>query len=191
MKEAAASGDILIVLGRPAGEEPPAPDGGLVFRSTTTDDGELYARDIGTDSRRSFRARLSPTTSCFVVESHGRLLHASWVTTSGAWTRELGAYLRPPPRTAYIYESFTHPDARGRGLYPFALRAIASQAAGSGLDSLWVGVEASNPSSLRAVNKAGFRPVARLEYSRRRCRLTVQIPTPGEPCREGLRIERT
>lgn len=190
LKEAVKSGDTLVVLTLAAQAEPNAGED-LLFRSATGVDGDLYARDIGTDSRRSFKARLSSTTSCFVVESKGRLLHATWVTTSGAWTRELKGYLRPPRGDAYIYESFTRPDARGKGLYPFALRRIASHAAGSGLDNLWIAVEASNPSSLRAVSKTGFSPVFRLDYRRRWGRLTVQIPTPGAPGRDGLRIERT
>ncbi|MDQ3767351.1 MAG: GNAT family N-acetyltransferase [Actinomycetota bacterium] len=190
LKEAVESEDTLVVLALAAQAEPSAGED-LLFRAATSDDGDLYARDIGTDSRRSFKARLSPTTSCFVVESKGRLLHATWVTTSGAWTRELKGYLRPPQGDAYIYESFTRSDARGKGLYPFALRRIASHAAARGLDNLWVAVEAGNPGSLRAVSKAGFRPVFRLDYRRRWGRLTVQIPTPGEPGRDGLRIERT
>ena len=190
LKEAAGSGDTLVVCSLAAEIEPSAGEG-FLFRSATSDDGDLYARDVGTDSRRSFRARLSPTTSCFVVESKGRLLHATWVTTSGAWTRELQSYIRPPHGDAYVFESFTRPDARGKGVYPFALRKIASHAAGRGLGNLWVAVEAGNPSSLRAVSKAGFRPVFRLEYRRRWGRLTVQIPAPGEPGRDGLRIERT
>lgn len=189
LKEAVWSGDTLVVLSL-AADVVPSVRTDLLFRSATSQDDALYARDIGTDSPRSFRARLSPTTSCFVVESNRRLLHATWVTTSGAWTRELRAYLRPPPGDAYIYESFTHPDARGEGLYPFALRKIASHAAGQGLDRLWVAIEAGNPSSLRAVAKAGFDPVFKLKFERRWGRLTVQVPTPGEPGREGLRIQR-
>ena len=190
LEEAVGSGDTLVVLSL-AVEIQPSEREGCVFRSATADDGDLYARDIGTDSRRSFRARLSPTTSCFVVESNGRLVHATWVTTSGAWTRELRSYIRPPDRDAYVYESFTRPEVRGRGVYPFALRRIASDAAGRGLNKLWVAVEAGNPNSLRAVSKAGFRPVLKLEYRRRWGRLTVRVPAPGEPGRDGLRIERT
>ncbi|MDQ3785278.1 MAG: GNAT family N-acetyltransferase [Actinomycetota bacterium] len=189
LKEAVESGDTLVVF-RLTAEVEPSVGQNLLFRSATSDDGDLYARDIGTDSRRSFKARLSPTTSCFVVESKGRLLHASWMTTSGAWTRELKGYLRPPRGDAYIYESFTRPEARGKGLYPFALGRIASHAAARGLDSLWVAIEAGNPGSLRAVSKAGFRPIFGLEYRRRWGRVTLQIPTPGEPGRDGPRIER-
>ncbi len=189
-KEAVESGDSLVVFTLAARVEPTSSDD-LLFRFATPEDGDAYARDIGTDSPRSFRARLSPTTSCFVIEAKGRLLHSSWVTTSGAWTRELRSYLSPPRRGAYIYESFTRTDARGRGLYPSALRGIASDAFERGLDSLWVAVEAGNHSSLRAVSKVGFIPVSRLDYRRRWGRMTLRIPTAGERGRDGLRIERT
>ena len=191
LKEAARSGDTLVLLARGADREPSDHDDGLGFRPASSADGELYARDIGTDSKRSFRARLSAATACYVVESGGRLLHSTWVTSSGAWTRELRAYLRPPPGDAYVYESYTHPEARGRGLYPYVLRRIASHAAERGVATLWVAVEADNPASLRAVSKAGFRPVSKLQYGRRWGRVAVQVPTPGEPGSEGPRVEHS
>ena len=65
-------------------------------------------------TRRGASALASlPTCMCFVVEDGDRFLHSSWVTTTGAWTREIRAYLCPPQGDAYVYESFTRADARG------------------------------------------------------------------------------
>ena len=167
-----ASADVLILYVRgpaPLGEELP----GLEFREATAADAARYARDIGTDSASSFAARLSDRTRCFLVDDGERLLHASWATTAGAWTRELRTYLVPPEGDAYIYESFTRADARGRGLYPFALRNIVGWAERSGIARLWVGVEEHNPASIRSVTKAGFEEAFRLPFARRWGRLSL------------------
>ena len=149
---------------------------GAIFRRAGPEDAEAYGRDVGTDSADTFRARLSDGTGCYVVEMDGRLVHASWVTTTGAWTREIRAYLYPPPGHAYIYESFTLPSARGRGLYPFALTEICRAAVQRGLARVWVMVEADNNASLKAVTKAGFEAAFTISVVRRWGRLEVRLP---------------
>ena len=159
----------------------PEPDG-LRVRRADPADGPRYAADIGTDSASTFRRRLSRTTSCFVAELNGRLVHASWVTTSGAWTRELQLYVVPPRGgddgggEAYVYESFTRAEARGKGAYPKVLRHIESWAAASGLTRLWVAVESSNSPSLRAIAKAGYSAGFELAFERRLGRLSRSDP---------------
>ncbi len=171
------SSDRLIFLVRDTGGPIPVRDG-LELRFARTDDAEAYARDIGTDSRRTFRERLSGSTSSFLVTSSGRILHASWVTTSAAWTAEVRCYVRPPPGDAYVYESFTRADARGQGLYPLALRAICALGAERGQRRVWVGVENHNLPSLRAVTKAGFEEALAVTYRRSWGRLSIAEERP-------------
>ena len=175
VKENLASADELIVFVRDATDDDVDIDG-FDFRRARPEEGELYARDIGTDSPSTFRARLTERTRCYIVEFEGRLVHASWVTLSAAWTRELRAYMKPPPGDAYVYESFTRSDARGRGVYPFALRRISSALAVEAIDRVWVAVEADNPSSVRAVTKADFREAFRIVYRRRFGVLKIDEP---------------
>jgi RimJ/RimL family protein N-acetyltransferase len=181
VREWIRSDEKLIVLVRDAGAETPPlrHDGELAFRAARPDDGALYARAIGTDSAATFRRRLTPTTSCFLVERAGALLHASWVTTGAAWTREIRAYVVPPPGDAYVYESFTSPDARGRGVYPFALAGICRWAQESGVARVWVAVESGNAPSYRAITKAGFEPCYSIQYGRRAGRLRVEVEQPA------------
>lgn len=172
VKEWFSSSNDLVMFVRDAVSETPDRDD-LSFRRASASDAPRYARDIGTDSAATFAGRLSGDTHCFVVDDGTRLLHASWVTTTGAWTRELRAYLVPPGGDAYVYESFTRGDARGRGAYPFALAGILDWGAAAGISRVWVAVEEHNPSSLRAVGKAGFEEAFRLPFSRSFGRLRV------------------
>jgi ribosomal protein S18 acetylase RimI-like enzyme len=176
LSEWVSSSDRLIMFTRPAGGMDETSDS-FTFREAHSGDGDAYALWIATDSAETFRARLSDSTRCFVVTREERLVHASWVTTASAWTRELRAYLAPPPGSGYIYESFTRADVRGMGIYPFALRNIASRLGQEKLERVWVAVEEDNPASVKAVTKAGFEEAFVLPYRRRLGRLTMGTAT--------------
>jgi ribosomal protein S18 acetylase RimI-like enzyme len=161
VREWVASGDELIFLVRKTGGE--APDHhSLAFEEASADDAGRYARDVGTDSAATFRKRLSEHTSCFLVSSDDLIV--------------LRTYVVPPAGDAYVYESFTRTEARGKGAYPFALLHIASLLAGRGVNRVWVGVETHNEPSLRAVSKAGFEEAFRIRYRRRMGVLTLDQP---------------
>jgi hypothetical protein len=162
------------MLVKGAGGDPEHADGDV--RPAGPRDALAYARDIGTESPRTFRGRLSDATRCWLVVEGSHLVHASWVTSEAAWTRELRRWVRPPEHDVYIYESFTTAAARGRGAYPRALAGIASWAAGAGIGRLWVAVEKDNAASLRAVTKAGFVAAYEVGYRRRWGRLTLDLP---------------
>lgn len=165
---------LLFLVHDSGGDEPDPPD--LEFRAATAADGPLYARDIGTDSAATFAARLTDATRCWLVLHEDRIAHATWTTTAGAWTREIGRFFRPPPGEGYIYESFTSPAVRGRGIYPLALRHIVARLGAEGITRLWVGVEADNEPSIRAITKAGFEVAFEISYRRRFGRLTLGPP---------------
>jgi ribosomal protein S18 acetylase RimI-like enzyme len=153
----------------------------LELRFATEADAKRYAHDIGTESPRTFARRLSQGTECFLVVSEGRALHATWITQSAAWTTELRRYVCPPEGDAYVYESFTRADARGRGLYPQALRAICAALEKRSVQRVWVGVENRNVPSLRAVTKAGFEEAVTIDHRRVLGRLLLgrAQPRPG------------
>jgi ribosomal protein S18 acetylase RimI-like enzyme len=167
--------DKLVLLVREAGGDPPDKQG-LELGWATAADGPRYARDIGSDSAETFTRRLRDDTGCFLVADAGRIVHATWATTEAAWTRELRRYIAPPEGDAYVYESYTTAGARGRGLYPLALRFIAAELAARGTRDVWVAVENRNLASLRAVSKASFEAVAEIAYRRLLGRVTVQPP---------------
>ena len=93
------------------------------------------------------------------------MLHSSWCSTGPTWTEELQTYLTPPQGEVYVYESFTRADARGRGLYPLVLGAMAADLSEQGVPRMWIGVEAGNESSLRAIRKADFEEVFSIGFS--------------------------
>ena len=177
VRSSVGSRGILEFLTRETDEDRPQDDE-LSFRAATFADAGAYARQIGTDSPTTFRARLTDATSCYLVETGGRMAHASWVTTAGAWTAELRTVVTPLAGSAYVYESFTDPALRGRGIYPFALRCICVELSARDLGTAWIGVDATNLASVRAIAKAGFRPAFSIGYRRRWGRVEVE-PAQG------------
>ena len=152
-REWISSRDSLVMLVKEVGGQPERADGDV--RPAGPGDALAYARDIGTESPRTFRARLSDATRCWLVTEGSRLIHASWVTSEAAWTRELRRWVSPPEHDAYIYESFTTAAARGRGAYPRALTGIASWATGADIGRLWVAVEKDNLGNVVATTSIG------------------------------------
>lgn len=176
IKENVASSDTLIVF-ESATTGSPVEKEGLRFRRAAPDDAPRYAHDIGTDSVASFKRRLSERTRCYVVEMNTRLVHSSWVTLAAAWTREVRAYITPPAGDAYVYESFTRADARGRGVYPYALKNICATLGTEGIPRVWVAVEEHNGPSVKAVTKADFEEAFQVSYARKWGRLRIDDPS--------------
>lgn len=179
LKEWISSEETLIFLARAPGAGEASPPSAkwedLAFYRATEADADAYARWIGTDSARTFSDRLSSETRCYLVRHEGRVIHATWVTTRASWLRELRRYFLVPTRDAYVYESFTRADARGMGVYPFALTEICRTLETEGVRRIWVGVEHSNAPSQRAVTKAGFSPAFEVRYARRWGRIHVEL----------------
>lgn len=180
-----SSSDTLLLFVRASGGDATSIEGLELSRGTAAD-ALSYARDIGTDSATTFRSRLTERTHCYIVRDvSGLIVHASWVTTGSTWTRELRAYLRPPDGDAYVYESFTRPEVRGQGVYPFTLRSICAAAAERNIGRVWMATEADNVASIRAVTKAGFEEAFRLAYRRKLGTLHIDPPV-GERADEAV-----
>lgn len=164
-----ASSDTLVFLARENGEggDRPKHDPALQLVEATASDGAAYERIIGTDSAATFASRLSWGARCFLVKAGDDLLHATWVTDQPTWTREIKRFFVPPPGSVYIYESFTRPEARGRGVYPFALVELCDRMDAEGTDRLWVGVEEGNAPSRKAIAKAHFTERFRVRFARK------------------------
>lgn len=112
-----------------------------------------------------------------MVEDGSRFLHTSWVTSARAWTSEIRGFIAPPVGDAYVYESFTRPETRGRGIYPLALHSICTELGQQRVARVWVGVEADNTPSIRAIVKGGFQEAFDLTFHGSWGVIRVEEPT--------------
>jgi ribosomal protein S18 acetylase RimI-like enzyme len=175
------SDEVLLVLQRRAGGTA-APTTELIVREARHSDAPAYERDIGTETAGRVAERLSrPGASCWIAETGGHMVHASWVETKAAWVGEIERLLVVPPGDAYIYQSFTRPEMRGRGIYPAVLTTLSERLGSRGINCLWIAVEATNPASLRAIQKSGFTHVFEIAFQHRFGRIQVSVPDGVAP----------
>ena len=84
-----------------------------------------------------------------------------WSTTG-----EVGLFggrvtLHIPPNNRYLYGFVTHPDWRGRGIYPHLLQAILQR---EEREYFWIIHLLENTPSQRGIHKAGCREAGRLSF---------------------------
>jgi ribosomal protein S18 acetylase RimI-like enzyme len=88
------------------------------------------------------------------------LITQSWVSGAGAAVGVLHSMvLEVPNRSIYIWDGSTRPDQRSRGLHQQLLRGIVERH--PGIDVAYAAVDVNNAPSIRALTKAGFRPLFR------------------------------
>ena len=69
--------------------------------------------------------------------------------------------LHVPPHHRYLYGFVTHPDWRGRGIYPHLLQAILRT---EEQEYFWIMHLRENTASRRGIHKAGFQLAGRLSF---------------------------
>ena len=107
--------------------------------------------------------RLNPYRLAYVVFCFGEIVHESWVCFDASLPTQFGFDHRLP----VIDRSFTHNLYRGKGIFPYTLTYILHDLANRGIsDSVYVLVSPLNNASIRGIQKAGFKFLARLQGTR-------------------------
>jgi len=107
---------------------------------------------------RSLLARFRWGDELYLAYLEGELVHAAWVAyRQRIFIREVKQEVWVGENTAYIYDCYTSPLARGHGIYTRVLRWITAHAvATKGCAGVAVACASDNPESRRGIEKAGF-----------------------------------
>ncbi len=173
------SNDMVVVFSRSRavpGDRRPLPRSGEVRPVFGTGSlGDLAAlaeehrefRDVARLARARDRLRRGDTLHLAWLE--GRLAHVAWsaVRSEVTGTYEVGPKCRIPleEEGVVIYDCWTPPAMRGRGMYPRVLREIAGEGGPPGR-LFWIYCRRSNAASMRGILKAGFEPRYRMHRVR-------------------------
>jgi RimJ/RimL family protein N-acetyltransferase len=122
-----------------------------------------------------YRARLADGARALIGTQSGGIVFSAWIASARLHIDELRFTWTIPDGDAVVYDCVTMPDARGRGIYPEALRRLSGMLAEEGVRHLWIYADADNAASLRGIKKADF------EY---RGSITARI-FPGWTCSSG------
>jgi RimJ/RimL family protein N-acetyltransferase len=122
------------------------------------------------------RRRIDDGGTLWLVTEGDRLAFACWIFRgrTPVWAARGGA-LELPADVACLEDSHASPDFRGRGVAPAAWAGIADHYQRLGLRALVTKVAEDNQPSRRAVEKAGFRPAARMDMEKHRWTTRVQV----------------
>jgi RimJ/RimL family protein N-acetyltransferase len=137
---------------------------------------EEYLADL--DERRQM-----PGTHLYSIVQDGVLVHSGWMAArqERAPDEELGLVFMPPPESAALWDYFTHPSARGRGLYRDSLWQCMHDAVEiEGARRVFIYVYSNNAISRHAIEKAGFEYYGSLILERRLFRARRYATSPHD-----------
>ena len=103
-----------------------------------------------------YRDRLRSGHELLVGALHGDVVFSAWLVNTVLRVDELRWCWHVQHDDVVIYDVITAPRARGKGIYPAALRFVRTLAADRGLRRCWIYAEHGNTASLRGIHKAGF-----------------------------------
>jgi len=108
--------------------------------------------------------RLEEGEHCYTIVRDGVLLHYAWLQLNpeAMTLSEIGAAQRLPPNSGVLYDAYTEPTARGRGLHGLSLRERVRDAFAMGSDRVFIASQESNRASLSGIEASGFRLERRL-----------------------------
>lgn len=166
-------------------EPPPLAPGLVVGRFGMADVAPLA--DWGAEETEKAAERLAAGERPWGLWHDGELVCYGWSTERAArfstwWSFE------PFGMDVYLFNFFTHPAHRGRGLYVTLLRAICAQLADEGHEWAWIATASYNQASWRGILRAGFKPAATYVTAFRRWSMLKGRPgMPRAPVRPGHR----
>ncbi|MGH7332583.1 MAG: GNAT family N-acetyltransferase [Candidatus Rokuibacteriota bacterium] len=114
------------------------------------------AGDAGRPWQPEAERRIREGQVCVVARHGGEVIAYCWLTWRPEWVAEVDRLVVPGPDEAYLYEAFTEPGWRGRGLFPAMLFRLLSYAWARGRRRALIFVLTNNRASRRAIEKGGF-----------------------------------
>jgi len=138
------------------------------------------------ERRREFiERRLAAGDTCFTARHAGSLASSIWACRSQRWVEALRDIWRVAPGEVYLYDSYTAPAHRGRGLNPSLCLQALAHFRDQGLERATLITEAGNAANLRAKQKVGFRPSGRIRSFELRSATPIRkrsrFPAPASP----------
>jgi RimJ/RimL family protein N-acetyltransferase len=117
-------------------------------------------------SRAEICRRFGRGDRCFAVIDGGEIATYFWARF-GVWRlNELFLEFKLKPNQAWFINAFTVKSARGRGYYPNIIRYMSRTLASEDFDEFFVNAEERNRASIRGIEKAGFKRMAKVQMKK-------------------------
>ncbi|MCH9696562.1 MAG: GNAT family N-acetyltransferase [Gammaproteobacteria bacterium] len=113
--------------------------------------------------------RLEQGESCYTLTNDGKLQHFGWMIPEQktALITEVQQSYQYPSRSTVLYDFYTDPEARGKGMYQDNLRQMLNDSViRDSADYVYISVKADNVASRHVIEKTGFEYQESLFHSR-------------------------
>jgi RimJ/RimL family protein N-acetyltransferase len=111
------------------------------------------------DRRREFiERRFSTGDLCFAARHEGALASTTWACRSKHWVPDLHFMWHVAPGEVYLYDSYTAPQLRERGLFAALGTHVLRYFRSLDVERVLTTIAPENTASLRSRAKVGFRP---------------------------------
>ncbi len=126
-------------------------------------------------------SRLEDGHSAYTISEAGRLRHSGWIGWNDvkSFVSEIGVSLQFAEGSVSLYDFYTHPEDRGKGLYRRCLKSMLAEAfSRSDTQRVHIGVMADNGPSRHVIESLGFEYLGSLRRASRFGRARVSCD-PG------------
>lgn len=137
--------------------------------------------EVGRPWHPEAERRIRDGQVCVIARHGGSVVAYCWLTWRPEWVAEIDRLVVPGPDEAYLYEAFTEPGWRGRGLFSAMLFRLLAYARAQGRRRALIFVLTDNRASRRAIEKTGFelfQTVSKVDLGGLK-RLWFRGPRPG------------
>ena len=155
---------------------------------------EYNAFRRGVDST-AVRRQLEAGDQCFIARSEGRFVGACWSATGRGWSVYLSREIPLAADEVYLYDGFTTPEHRGKGVMPVLITETHRLHRSRGIRRGLAVAVPENQSWIRTL--IGYRGVGTMgyigpgKYRHYFCRMRQGIAAPGEERRRAATWNRT
>lgn len=155
-------------------EDAAEPDPSLRIRELTLSDIDQMLA-IMYLSPRDIHSRFDRSERCFAVLDGEHIRTYFWVQFGVRELDRLYLKINLEPNQAWFYNAITVKSARGRGYYPNMIRYMVSKLKAEGFEEFFIDVEERNLASIRDTEKAGCKPITRIEMKRTLSQATYKV----------------
>ena len=119
-------------------------------------DQPLAAGDVGASWHPQAAERLRDGQAYAIAHHEAEVVAYCWLAFTPVWVGEIGHAVVPGPEDVYLYDAFTMPGWRGRGLFSAMISPLLALARSRHRKRALIFVDAGNRASRRAIERAGF-----------------------------------
>jgi GNAT superfamily N-acetyltransferase len=136
------------------------------FRRMGPESVSLLAAIMGDGAQAEILRRFETGRHCYVALVNNQLAAYGWVSLNEEYLGELDLRVRLLAGEAYIWDCFTVPTFRRKGLYSALLMYILGELQTDRLCRVWIGADSDNKASQRGIARTGFHLVADMVVAR-------------------------